>query len=350
VCVSDVQVKTAAVLRFSGYGDALHITPLLRVLKARGYRVVLHTHKYLLDIFDYNPNIDEVVTYGREIPDTLNLPKDSLIVDTGGTKGFMDRPEDGGPQGCDLHPAGYHLNCNACESAHQFRMLRYKDVNYSDFYMELAGFEERGQNPELYFSPEEVEAAEAEAETWEGKFVIFWAMSNTSFHKHYPWWGFVATEFCNRHPDALMFSLGDAGSAQLEVKGHPQIASRSGMWGMRWTMSLMPYASIVVGGEGGIVNAASVYQVPKVVFMSHSNPSNLTKYWDNTTILIPENVPCYPCHQLHDTLESCPLVRVEVDAPAFKRRWPMCMGAGIHPGRVLDTLEMWYRKDRGGLL
>jgi len=41
--------------------------------------------------------------------------------------------------------------------------------------------------------------------------------------------------------------------------------------------------------------------------VSHASAENITRHWINTTTLHadPDNVPCWPCHRLHNTIDTC---------------------------------------------
>jgi hypothetical protein len=60
-----------------------------------------------------------------------------------------------------------------------------------------------------------------------------------------------------------------------------------------------------VGQETGLLNSAALEPVPKVVMLSHSSATNLTRDWVNVRALSGA-VPCYPCHQIHYTHAHCP--------------------------------------------
>jgi ADP-heptose:LPS heptosyltransferase len=83
-----------------------------------------------------------------------------------------------------------------------------------------------------------------------------------------------------------------AGSSRARLK-------KSGEWSIRQTLAFIDQADLLVGPETGVMNAAGLHPVKKIVTLSHSSPENLTKHWVNCTSLTPKNTPCYPCHQLH---------------------------------------------------
>ena len=78
-------------------------------------------------------------------------------------------------------------------------------------------------------------------------------------------------------------------------------------WPIRRLLTQAQAADIVVGPDTGMMWGVAMRPMPKVVLLSHASPENITKYWRNTTALHadPAQVPCWPCHQLHDDIESC---------------------------------------------
>lgn len=74
---------------------------------------------------------------------------------------------------------------------------------------------------------------------------------------------------------------------------------------IRRTLALSSIATCVFGPETGILNAVSGFQNRKIVLLSHSSPRNLTVHWVNTVAIEPD-VPCHPCHRLHDSTKFCP--------------------------------------------
>lgn len=170
--------------------------------------------------------------------------------------------------------------------------------------------------------------------------VILWALSGSSVHKVWPWVDIVVAWLIDNTPARIVFSgdpasqILEAGIAQglakqylgisykdsdamklsellYELRAHwggvNRIVCRSGDWAARETLAFLPECDLVVGPETGVLNAAALMPMAKVVILSHSTEENLTKYWVNTTAIVPpENlVPCYPCHRLHYGREYC---------------------------------------------
>src|SRR5262249_3813155 len=155
--------------------------------------------------------------------------------------------------------------------------------------LELSGYDPHDESTrgELFFTHGEIFRAKDLVRKWRRKnqYVVIWSMAGSSFHKAYPYWGTVAIEFCRRHPDVLLYTVGDKISQLMEVVDHPQIRPRSGKWTIRESMIMTQFANLVIGGETGVLHAAACYDTPKVVMLSHSTAENLTATWTNTITL-----------------------------------------------------------------
>ena len=265
--------------------------------------------------------------------------------------------------GCDTHKEFYQFGCDACESLRALRDKHIGSINYYDRTMELSGFPEiKGQVGELFFTHGEIYRAESLVAKWRkhNRFVVIWSMSGSSFHKAYPYWATAAVEFCRKHKDAYIYTVGDAVSSLMEITDHPQIQPRCNKWKIRESMLMTKYADLVIGGETGILHAAACFNTPKVVFLSHSTATNLCATWKDWIALEPDRkqAPCHPCHQMHYSKESCPLkpfpsiVHLNYDEPPViqpppadkSQLWPVCMTHGISLDKVLSAMEYFYDK------
>jgi ADP-heptose:LPS heptosyltransferase len=63
----------------------------------------------------------------------------------------------------------------------------------------------------------------------------------------------------------------------------------------------------VIGPDTGPMWATAIHNMPKIMLLSHASPTNITKHWRNTTTLHADQtrVDCWPCHKLHDIIETC---------------------------------------------
>jgi ADP-heptose:LPS heptosyltransferase len=103
-------------------------------------------------------------------------------------------------------------------------------------------------------------------------------------------------------------------------------------WSMRRNMAQLQACDLVITPDTGLAWAVAMEPMPKIVLLSHASPENITKHWRNTVTLHAdqERVPCWPCHRLHDSPDTC--VKAEkADAAA-------CM-TDIHDEIVLEHVR-----------
>lgn len=341
-------MKTACVVRYGAFGDMVIMSPVLRLLKEDGYEVTVNCHKKSEVMIRHNPNVDKVMIHDESIPNNqlvshweqLSKKYDRFInLSESLERGLL--PAEG-------KHAEYHL-------PHDERHARF-NVNYYDRTLELSGYPHvKGLNGELYFTEKEHEWAKQLRAQYSNRFWILWSLSGSSFHKAYPWADQVATEFLNKHSDAITMTVGDDICRLLEWD-HPQNRKRCGIWAndIRKTLISCQYADLVVATETGIANAAGCFSTPKIIMLSHSSVENLTKYFKNCVSLAPVGAHCYPCHQLHYTLRSCPLdvlakipqeLRTQENFVSGDVEAPICTSR-LRPDDLLDALEAQYIKWR----
>ena len=321
-------MKTVNLLRWGAWGDMVMVTPLLRALKDDGYHVTVNVTRRGRDIIKFDPHIDKIVEYKENsVPDDkipeywANLAKgfDKFINLSGSIEeGLLARE---GTEDYNLRHTERHKRFN---------------FNYYDRTLEIGGYGHiKGQRGELHFSKAEEDEAKAFRHRMKDKFMILWALAGSSYHKAYPYAELVAKAFLDKHKDAMIMTVGDSLCEILEWQ-HPQTYKYSGKWGIRKSLVMTKYADMVIGPETGVLAGAGCFDTPKVIMLSHSSKENLSKYWVNCTALSAP-VDCQPCHQLHYTLDSCPLV------DGIKS--PVCM-AEIKPAALLYLMEIVYDKWR----
>lgn len=321
--------KTACVVRYGAFGDVIMLTGLLSHLKQLGYHVTMNMTPRAQSVLRHNPNIDEyLIQEDDEIPNEElgeyweNLAKgyDKFINLSGSVEGGLLKIE--GKPSFNWDKEVRHEKCNR---------------NYYDEQFKVAGYPEiTGKNGELFFTNLEESLAKSYRRKLRGKFVVMWSLAGSSFHKNYPYTQIVCDWLLKDYDDIVFVLVGDTISVMLEWE-HPRVKCRSDKWSIRQAMLMTKYVDLVVGAETGILNAAGCYDTHKIVLLSHSTEENLSKYWKNCTSLhAPEDVvPCYPCHQLHYSLESCPLHE--------KLRTPLCM-TELKFKTVHDEIERHYEE------
>jgi hypothetical protein len=220
--------------------------------------------------------------------------------------------------------------------------------NYYDYTMARGGYPEAtGLKGELFFTRAEERRADRffnEELRRQPKFVMLWALNGSSHHKVYPLMEPLLLEWFRVHPDTACITVGDYMAKILEFD-HPQLLQRAGEWSIRESLIATKYVDLVIGPETMVTNAAGCFPTPKIVLLSHSSKENLTKYFENDHSLEPES-PCYPCHQLHYTKESCPIGEArDMTSGEILGQAPIC-SLGISPNRLLEEMETVYQQWR----
>lgn len=317
--------KTACVVRYGAWGDAVLVAPVLEKLKKDGYHITLNCTERTYDVLKLDPNIDCFVKQRTDEVDVKDLPEywkllepafDRFINLTGSIEGSL-LVYPGQPDYL-LDRDSRHAKCNA---------------NYNDHTMACAGYpEQRGVIPKLYFKAKEEEWAKEEIKATKAKFVVLWTLTGSSIHKIYPYADACIQALVEGLEDAAVILVGEGGCKGL-VTPHPRIFDRCGDFGIRKSFALAKHVSLVVSPETSVVMAAGCFDTPKIVMLSHASEENLTKYWTNTTALFEPKLSCYPCHKLHYERATC---NIEEETGAAK------CAALLHPERVMNAIEEVY--------
>jgi len=324
--------KECLVIRYGALGDALWTTPAIRRLKEDGYYIVYNCTEYSAQVLRGNPYIDEFLLQETDVipnrPGKANL--DEYWADI--SKGFEKVIQLSGSIEDAL------LKREGAEDFNWTHRKRHEEcnVNYQDRTMELCGYPNaKGCLPELYFTEIEHQLARIARSYYEDKFLILWSLAGSSFHKIYPWVEYVAADIEKKLKDVRIITVGDYVCQILEWQ-NPITINKSGVFTVRQSMIMTKYADLVIGTETGILNAASCYDTPKIILLSHSSEENLTKYWKNCTSLSAERCPCHPCHKLVLSMGACPMGDI-------KKLAPKCM-ENLAPEMVFRAIEQVYNE------
>lgn len=333
--------KRACVCRYGAVGDMVMVTPLLARLKAEGYHVTVNTTPYSAPILENNPNVDNIIIQERD-----GIPNSELGHYWDEWRGDYDK----------------YINLSESLEGSLLRIptrLNYYlpqsertvqcGTNYLEHTFRLSGYDYRPSvDPlgEIYLSANEHSWANEFRKRLEKqgfKFIILWGINGSAAHKIYVPMEQVLTEWFSTHPDACVVSIGDA-NARANEFDHKQLIRMANKTSLRQLLSLVSIANCVIGPESALVNIATCFNTDKIVLLSHSTCNNLTRDWPDTITLTPEDCPCYPCHQLHYTRESCPLVEaVEEETGKIIGSTPRCTIA-IPPPKVHAALTSVYLK------
>lgn len=297
----------ALVFRLGAVGDCVVAASVLPGLKEKGYHVTCLTSPVGEQILQNNPNVDDLIVAEKEMfwpgqalrfTEFMNERYDKVVNLDRSLEGLALMREEN--YGYDYPP--------------ETRRWLYGNINYYDVAQRIAGVELT--DAPCYFRTDEEIAWARNARTYVDGPCVVWQVTGSSFYKVYP----AMNRVCAMLADAgvrVVFTGGAGNDQQLEqavmqamhddgidtTMFHPQ----TGRWPLRKTIAFAMEADCVVGPETGLMHAVGPFNVPQVVYLSHSSPENLTRNWRLTISLRPpENAcPCHPCHRIHTVHETC---------------------------------------------
>src|SRR5215213_8449478 len=307
--------KGAAICRLGGIGDNLIVSSTLPLLREKYGWLEVITQPPQSAIFENNPHIARLSERPRN-----SLPQDGMAWQ----KWFTDRAIE------------YDFFCNLSHSVETMVALtqgqtqfywptafrqQYCGVNYLERVHDIVGVPHQF-NPRFYPTLKERDRA-AETKCGMGNTVIGWCLAGSRLDKVYPpsalaiarlirelgvsvvMFGSPGRDF--EGAKIILQHVTDAnGSHQglhLALSPDPENPS----WPIRRMLTQIGTCDLVIGPDTGAMWSVAMEDMPKVMLLSHASAENITKHWRNTTTLHadPKRVPCWPCHQLHETPETC---------------------------------------------
>jgi ADP-heptose:LPS heptosyltransferase len=279
----------ALVIRYGAYGDHIIGSVLPKALSQDGYHVTYNCTSRAFPVIANSPYIDEIMEQ-----------EDNLVPNTRLDEFWAELGK------------GYDKVINLSESVEcrflvppdrpghddpvEVRRERYGYDNYYDYALSLGGYQADHPRPELYLTPYEQAVGQFFRRKYQDKFLILWALSGSGSHKAYPFAYDVAMEFLERHQDAMTFTVGDDYCRLLEWT-HERAKKRSAQWDIRTSLLATQFVDLVIGPETGVFNASGCYATPKIGFLTHSNKTNLVKYYRNDYSM-QADIECSPCHRM----------------------------------------------------
>lgn len=328
--------KRACIARYGAIGDMVMLSPLIRRLAEDGYAVTLNVTPYCAEIAKHNPYVANVIIQERDVIPNSDLGDywrfwvdqyDRYINLSESIEGKLLKVE----------------GRRDFYTSKEWRQKMCGDINYIDQTMRLGGYSELGAQIEQHFSKVELRQAKHNRDRiGRDRFAVLWGLKGSSHHKQYPLLEQTLRTWLATRPDATVLLSGSPADAGLQFE-HPQVVPTAGRMSMRDAFALTTVVDLVVGPESALINTAACFDVAKIVMLSHSNEYNLCAYWKNYTALAPEGIACSPCHALHYSRESCPLIQI-VEPGGEKLLWegPVCAGVGVHPSRLIAALDQYY--------
>lgn len=282
--------KTAGVVRYGAYGDAIWASSVISHLKEQGYHVTVYTENPGWEILRSDPNVDQIIRMEPYFMPPTEFVPFWLYESTKYDKwvNLVQVVE------ARLLPQPGDLTFYVPD---EVRAVKF-NKNYLEEYHDYAGIPHDFRQRFYPTSDEHSWARAFRAET-PGPLVLINPTGST-VPKHWP--------HVQQLIDALdaegIYSvvLGDLRDLKLTP---PRKSKVIGMdWPIRQGLALAQVAEVVVGTESAFVNAVAFEDNLKVVLLSHSSHENLTKHWKNTVTTEPA-LPCFPCHRIHQNWFFC---------------------------------------------
>lgn len=334
--------KSACVVRYGGIGDGLQAAAVFDTLKADGHRITVMCDRTTHDVLRCDPRVDDwLVQEKDQVPNPwlgaywahIDKRFDRFV----NLSGLVEETLLAIP-GRTLHRLPHDVRHALCNRNYLEFMAAANELPFAPEHRFFPSAEELGRVRELKAMADEVvNPGWVIGQSWNHAFLVVWSLSGSGPNKVYPHMDAVIARLLVETPNAVVFLVGDDASRILQVgwEEEPRVLSLAGELTVRETLALAQRADLVVGPETGVLNAVAFEHNAKIVFLSHSSEENLTKHWINTASLHGD-VPCYPCHRIHNDFSSC---REHVES-----RTAACM-AGIDPavvwGRVSKALDDW---------
>ena len=292
VSVPRKRLKTAALVRSGNFGDALWASSVAAGLKREGYHVTAYVEPAGEAVLRHDPNIDRLIVLDR-----MALP-------LGEWGKYFEHEKKRYDRWINLIQTGEVELLKTPDQASFYWPAdvrrRLCDHNYVELMHEVAGVPYR---LEQRFYPTDAERAWAKAERakYPGRVVVL-VNGGSTIPKWWPYAPALAS---------LLVELGMQVVVVGDLKGlvYPEdpriLVLGTGTWSIRESIAFSMFADAVVGQETGLMNALALENVPKLVMLSHSTITNLTRDWKRCETV--RGTPaCYPCHQIHYTHKDCP--------------------------------------------
>jgi ADP-heptose:LPS heptosyltransferase len=319
--------KTVAITRYGAYGDCIQATSILTGLKAEGYHITFFTNPRGHEVIKHDPRIDRFM-----LVDTDQIPNDELSKFHAYWETRFDR----------------FIELSETVEATMLKLPNMVpswwpqparelicQADYLDLTHAVAGVP-LPVCPKFY--PTEKESSEAVKEYNRiGSKVLVWCSDGSSVHKFWPWMDSAIARILTMTKDWKIVTIGGEEGQVLEFgwQDEPRVYRKCGRWTIRQSLAFAQKADLVVGPETGVMNAVCIEPMPKIVFLSHSAPFNLTSHWVNT-ISLEAQTGCRRCHKLIYKWGQCNRKSVKID---MKGRPLIIEGAECQVNITVD--EFW---------
>lgn len=303
--------KRCLVVRYGAIGDQIQASSIFPALKKQGYYITYNTAPKGYEVLKNNPHVDEwLVQEENFVPNVQLGPYWQTLA--------FEKRWDKIINLCESIEAGLLTLPGRLQFDYplESRQKMFGSVNYLERQHDIAGVPYEF-DATFYATEEEQEWAKRQVKDIDAP-IIAWAINGSAHHKIYPWVQ-VVSSWLVTHTPAHVFLMGDDTSSKELETGIIETLKKDGIdisrihlmcgkWKVRESLALVHEVDCVVGPETGLLNAVGMKEdVAKVIYLSHSSATNLTKHWKNTVTLEADKVkaPCFPCHRMHYTWDSC---------------------------------------------
>jgi ADP-heptose:LPS heptosyltransferase len=335
-------VKRALIHRYGGHGDFIIATPLFKRLKQDGFEVTLNTVDRGFPTIRNNPYIDRILLQEDNL-----IPREVL-------GDYWDAIGEGYDKVVNLSETLevkflFHPKHDTYRLPVEERRKLSGGTNYYDYVLQHAGYNDvEAPIGELYPSEMEKVLMQNFRNKFKDKFLILWCLAGSAMHKTWLKADTAAVSFLARHPEVIIITIGDYFCKMIDFEQWAppgRVLSQIGQWDIRTSLLMTNYVDLVISPETSILNAAGCYETPKIGLLTHSNKTNLTKYFKNDYSMQAET-ECSPCHRMiymDNFLTDCPLMGGGKEKIGFDT----CACAdGFDVNKVLHNMEKVYREWR----
>lgn len=317
----------ACVVRLGGIGDNLIAASTLRPLKEQGYMIEVISQGIQSVVFENNPFVDKLTVKSQK-----EIPQDNPVA---WQKYWWARSCEYA-KFVNLSHSVEVLMAQFPQSTAFWWPPEFRRKLCSQSYLEAAhdvvGVP-HDFGPLFFPTDEEVEdIRDFKARNgFDKKPLIAWVISGTRVDKLYPFAAMAISRLLSEVDcNVIMLSAPspqrpDANHAE-QIMNHVKLTNSStrGLyearhvegahnWPIRRMLALAMQTDLVIGPDTGVMWAVAMEDMPKIMLHSHASADNITKHWNKTVSLKPNqtNVPCWPCHLLHDGIDTCQETQIQ---------------------------------------
>jgi hypothetical protein len=276
--------KTVCICRLGARGDNLIASSVIKGFKDLDYHVTFMGSPPGIDVLENDPHIDDF-----HILDVDQVPNTSLSK-------FWE-----------FQKKRYDKFVNLSETI-EMQFLSGKDrtlwrsppalresltdYNYLQFAHEMAGLEYKNQ---VKFYPTTEETHFVFKEMIGKKQIIVFCVGGSSLHKEIPYQDILIATVLHDYKNAEVYLIGGKEDLESVEKWNAtkRVHIHCGDWTFRQSLAFACKADLVLGPETGVMVGIQNEDCHKIVYLSHSTKTNLTRDWNNTDSLSSDVCECF---------------------------------------------------------